>query len=101
MESLGAFEVAVLLLLIVNAIPLWIMLCSRKSLIATRNTVETHVTAVPVDPTGRVEILRTNGERVGIRTPGHPDIDEALRTPGLAVRWPSGDLDLGNQESAE
>lgn len=46
------------------------------------------------------EIVRLEGKgfvRIGSRTAGHPDIKEALDTPGLAVRKLDGTVDLGKQ----
>jgi hypothetical protein len=56
----------------------------------------------PVQRQG-VEILKLDPkdpdqhEVIGKRHATHPDVQQALDEPGLAVRWPSGEIDFGNQ----
>lgn len=61
----------------------------------------------PVSPSGAaaesdglVEVLKKHGEawlRIGSRHAAHPDIHEALHTPGLAVRHIDGSIEEGKQ----
>lgn len=44
-----------------------------------------------------VQILDLHGNCLGRREPGHPDIDYALRTPGLQVQNLDGTVEKGNQ----
>jgi soluble lytic murein transglycosylase-like protein len=55
--------------------------------------------AAPAPPTEHVEIIKRHGAgwvRVGHRHAEHPDVREALVTPGLAVRHPDGRIEGGS-----
>ena len=43
------------------------------------------------------QITKRDGTHVGYRPHDHPDIEEALKTPGLVVRYPDGRIDEGVQ----
>lgn len=43
------------------------------------------------------QIIKSDGTHVGWRHATHADIDEALKTPGLAVKYPDGTIDKGVQ----
>lgn len=45
---------------------------------------------------GEVQILKVTGDghsHIGYRHPAHPDVQEALNSPHLAVRWPDGRIE--------
>lgn len=43
------------------------------------------------------QIIKSDGTHVGWRQAFHSDINEALKTPGLAVKYPDSRIDLGVQ----
>ena len=74
---------------------------------AKMRRIEPLITA-PLAPTSHIheinsplkelhKIIRNDGTLIGRRQEGHPDIQEALNTPGLAVKYPDGSIDLGKQ----
>jgi hypothetical protein len=72
--------------------PLPATLQQPPALQSPRNSTST-VNSLP-----RVEIIQTyTGDSMGFRVPNHPDVREALATPGLSVRYPNGQVDDGLQ----